>query len=883
MPPGRRGRGAPYPFHAKVGGVGVMLTQQKSGTLDWDEEVKRLQGPEGEGTHRLAAERNDFTGGFGVMHDDGTPEARRALFYSRVYSRDTNGVLGDGDGARDDVGGGLDPRFGGLMRGPRVQMFGGLKDLTGFMPSSSDSRPVRKLVTFTPASGTYSGLAVHLAAVGPNLIGTTDPLTWTGPTAVVLKVFDSDIVDLKVYGSRKGGPELEIALDGGPRYVSYDLSGGGFSVDGTVSSVTGGDTNRYAKPQAVYFWDDSAGQFFDLTATLTDDNPDTGSGNYLNAMQTGDYLLFGFRHKFSALVWTLENENANAALMRIYHRISGTGAYVGWSTAYAPGAAVFLDNTIDPAGTTLGKSGTSDWVIDEAGKGDWITAFLTPTIQAEPLYFVRVDFDAALSNPTTLREMKVGYRLMPEAYTVAGTNLVMVQDNALITTPSGGTEGLIYDQTGPFAIPSTSGGAFSGTTGKVVGAATLAGTVMVVKTDGIYAISEAGETREIAPHMSEQPSIEDVDNDLTGNDVPVEANQGLAVWDNHLFVAHDWEVIKVSADGTGEIVGPERMTFGANTVQLRATALEGHGLHFLYAAFKGTDGKSYLGAYGVYRHVVDTDTQIESWKRMDVWALIGDLGGRTITSMRVMFDTDHQPWLVMGDEFAEVLVASLPRGFHPLAPDSGYQFSDALAEVVFPEYGGFDPTRIVSAYRSTWRVRYASGSRYIQAYFKAGHPDVGAWPALPQATVTDGDGDGFDDVSLSPVYEGYGLNVRLRFRVPVGDHGSQDADGVVGTDGPILDSFSPWFRQGILGNQRTWTFNIQAHDRVMTLQQRRIPRTVASWEALVRAWVDQRLALVTPTGETRMVKVDGVKETVARPAPQGPPQVAYSVSVSSAE
>lgn len=941
MSAGRRGRGSPYPTHAKLDGVGVMLTQQKTGTLDYDEQMEKLTGPEGEGTQRQALLREDFTGGFGVERDDGTPEARRALFYSRVYGSRFRTVTDagvtalnpnfmtsvtgafaasdvgkrleiDGAGAaggthvayivaisnptivqylpaavtvpvtgvvariwtRDEVGGGLDPRFGGLMRGPRVRKGTSMRLLPNFKPSSSDSRPVRKLATYTPASGSYAGVAVHLAAVGPNLIGTTDPLVWDAAPAVVLHSFSDgagnwfDIADLKVYGSRKGGPELEIALDGWPRHITYDLAK--FTPDG--GGIIGTDkSQRLVKPQAFYFFDSSAGQFYDLTATLTDDNPDTGAGDMLDSMQATDYFLIGFRHPFDGVQFTLGgHQNGNGATMTVrYWDGDPTNADPDWDTS---AFSALADGTFVGV-ASLARSGDVTWVYD-GSTGDWTPAVVTDQYESEPLYFVKVLFSGPLDNNISMTEVHVRYRLQPEAFAVAGTSLVMVQDNALISTPSGGTAGIIYDTTGPFAIPTERGGAFSGTSGEVIGAANLAGTILVVKTDGVFSISEAGETREITPHMSEQPSVETVDNAGTGNDLAAGQNQGMTVWGGALYVAHDWEIIKINADGTGDIVGPERMTFGESQVQLRATAFEGHGLHFLYGAFRGSDGNSYLAAYGVYRHLVNPTTGIEQWTRQDVWAVIGDLGGRTITSMRVMYGTDHQPWLVMGDEFAEVLEASLPRGFHPLAPGSGYEFSDALAEAVFPRYDGFDPSRAIESHRATWRLRHADAGHAIELFAKGGHPDVGAWPALPQSVVSDPDGDGFDDVSLVPAYEGYGLNIRLRFVCPPGDHA---------TPGPILDAFAPWYRQSPLPNQRTWSLNIQAHDRVMTLQQRRIPYTVASWEAFVRGLVGRRVALVTPTGEVRIVSVDGIKETVARPAPQGPPQLAYTVTCSSAE
>jgi hypothetical protein len=398
----------------------------------------------------------------------------------------------------------------------------------------------------------------------------------------------------------------------------------------------------------------------------------------------------------------------------------------------------------------------------------------------------------------------------------------------------------------------------------------------VVKTDGVFSVTSGGIPTELTPHWSEQPSVEDVRNGGGTVLVPTWQNQGVTVWNNRLYAAHDWEVVEITPDGQGNSVGPERLTFGSTTLQFRATALEGHGLHFLYAAFKGSNGNSHLGAYGVYRHITSPTTGVEQWQRMDVWAVVGDLGGRTITSMRVMHHpVSHQPYMVMGDEFAEILVASLPRGFHPLAPNSGYEWSDGLAEVTFPEYDGYDPSRNVTAVRGTWRVRYVDATHRLEMLTKGGHPDleVGGDTWTVRATVTDPDGDGFDDVALNPIHDAHGLNVRLHLIAPVGDHGA----------GPLLDAFAPWYRQGPLGDQRKWVLNVQAHDRVATLQGRRIRRTTAGWESFVRGLLGRRIALVTPTGESRLVMVDGIKETVGRPSTQGPPILAYQISASSAE
>lgn len=813
-----------------------MVSRQKDQTLDWSEEVERLPGPEGEGAQRNDLRRSDFTGGFGTMRDDGTAEARRSLFFSRVVNRT----------GRDAVGGGGDPRWGGLMGGPRVRGPVALTGLSGF--DGTDGAEVRKLVAMVAGGATH-----YLAAVGRNLIGTTDPTNWAAAT--VHHTFTDPIIDLKVYGSRKGGPELNIALDGGPRVVTYDLAT--YYEDG-YSFTSGAVDKRKVVPQAFYVWRAADGQYYDLTASVTDDNPETGTGAYLDSFPAADYVLIGFRHVFEAIDWQMgshANGGGGAPTQVAYW--NGTA----WATTAFSG---FTDGTVSGS-SVLQHNGTMSWVYSGSG---WLPTVLTSQYQSEPLYFVKVQFSATFTDPSVqVQEVKVRYQLAPQAYAVSGTNLVMIVDNAtLITTPAGGTDGVVYDTTGPFAIPASAGGAFSASSGTVIAAENLAGTVYALKDNGVFSVTAGGVPTELAPHMAEQPSVE--------------TTQGHTVWNNHLYLAHDWELLEIGPEGGVQSIGPERLTFGASTVQFRATALEGHGIHFLYGAFMGSDGNSYLGAWGIYRHVVDTTTQIESWQRMDTWALVGDLGGRRITAMRVMFDATHQPWLLLGDAFGNILRANLPRGFHPLDPHSGYEWSDAEAEAVWPEYDGFDATRAVVAYRCTFRGRNLDATHYVELATKPGAVDTTTIPWVTRCAANDPDDDDFDDLLFASDHVGYGLNVRLTFRRPAGSFAAA---------GAILDTFAPWYRQPLRGTQRKWTLNVQAHDRVLTLQRRRVPRTTAGWEALVRRWASpatadrQRFTLVTPTGEARVVMVDGVKESVGRPNPQGPPLLAYAIACSSAE
>lgn len=819
----RRGKHAPYPFDVLIGGTGWMLAVDTQGKLAWDEGTVDQGGPEGAGTQRHDTWRDEFSGGFGLRRDSGSAEAKRMLYYSRVADGGRTKLL-DGTNVADQLGGGVDPRFGALCNPPFVQPSAGPVQFPN--PAGAADLAVRTFCAFQ---------SQWYAAVGPYIYRTaTLHADTVGHWTLVFTSAFGPVVDLLATNLRKGGPELEVATRYGPRYVSTTGGLGSYVVDGTTRNPDGSTKDtRDGTPTAIYFWDQSAGtpagagQFFDATPVLTADP--SGPGQFdLSLMQTADYLLFGYRSPWAEFKIDMGGHQNSGAATLILERWNGTG----WDLV--PGVA---DGTTD--GASFAHDGSITW--PEQSTETWIPAVLATNLQGEQLFFMRVRFTAAFDDDVKLHHVGIGFRYHVQAFAQTRDRLAMVVDNSrIVFTAYGGTDGEVTDTSDHFAPPSSF----------VLGAAVLVDTVYVRTKDGIYSTDQDGKPRELAPTLKAQPAIDEW--------------HGFGAWLNHLYAANGPELVQLAADGGLQAVGPERLTLSDGALQFRCTALQGDRDHFLYGAFQGSDGKAYWLSWGIYRRITNPQSGVEEWARMDAWAVIGDLEGRTVSAIGAFVEGD-QPTQLFGDTAGGVFYADLPRGFSPLEPHSGASYANVDAEAWFPSFDGYDPTRAVTAFRVHVRGRAIDAARRVEVLTKT--PAESAWTS--RGTLTSEGAIGFGDAP----HVGLGLDLKLVLRTQ-GSHASTH----------LVDGLGLWYRQAILSTQRRWSLTLQAHDRVKDRQGKRLPRTTEDWQTLALATQDTpSFPLVTPLGRTFHVAAEAFHDAVARPARDESPQAALAIVLSSAE
>lgn len=138
--------------------------------------------------------------------------------------------------------------------------------------------------------------------------------------------------------------------------------------------------------RAVYFFDASRAegqQYIDLTKELTDKNASTGSGTYLNSMQTADFIYVGTPRRHRGIGIDVTNTNGNAAVMSA-GRSNGSGGFT---------ALTITDGT-DVVGATLGADG----VVSHTVPAGWapIQLNLGSGRLSEKLFWTRYAVNAAL-------------------------------------------------------------------------------------------------------------------------------------------------------------------------------------------------------------------------------------------------------------------------------------------------------------------------------------------------------------------------------------------------------------------------------------------------------------------------------------------------------
>lgn len=173
------------------------------------------------------------------------------------------------------------------------------------------------------------------------------------------------------------------------------------------------------KIKKIWFYDNSAGTYTDLTAALTDRNTGTTTGSSLNEMQAADFLYFGCDARYRGLSVDVANTNSLGTATAAVTYWNGSA----WTTATP------TDGTLSTR--TLAQDGLITWTVPT----DWART----TVNSEPtsLFWVRYAVSANLTDTSVS---------IAEVVTLA---------NLTISNDSSDTEGFdrIYMQSNAQSLP----------------------------------------------------------------------------------------------------------------------------------------------------------------------------------------------------------------------------------------------------------------------------------------------------------------------------------------------------------------------------------------------------------------------------------------------
>lgn len=173
---------------------------------------------------------------------------------------------------------------------------------------------------------------------------------------------------------------------------------------------------------------DDGSTFTDATENASD--RDTSTVLTLNSQDTeanGDLLYVGSDHPFGGIVVDMGNANGNASAMVVdyWNGTAWTSIHVQDGTATGG----------PPADTTLGQDGNLTWALPT----DWEKT----SVDGKSLYWVKIDFDAALDSAVSVREMALLNKDSNRSYAYGATPVTIP-----LSPEVGAIEALVASGTG---------------------------------------------------------------------------------------------------------------------------------------------------------------------------------------------------------------------------------------------------------------------------------------------------------------------------------------------------------------------------------------------------------------------------------------------------
>jgi hypothetical protein len=248
-------------------------------------------------------------------------------------------------------------------------------------------------------------------------------------------------------------------------------------------------------------------------------------------------------------------------------------------------------------------------------------------------------------------------------------------------------------------------------------AVSAAGTLLILKTDGVYTLDAAGDDHQLWPYLKFAK--------LPNN------GRWWGQFENSLYVSYGQQFIRISPDLVGEEIGPEKLVNNDSAVRGQVTAFAAVGTMFAYAAVFNRDTlTSYLMKFGAWVSQGMDASQLAP-VHVDAWhgSLSQPFTSRSFQSLFVSSigaPTNHQrTYLALSDGTVGWLI-------NPCVPNpaacSAYRFHTGDAYVDLPLWhGGY--------HASTKSVRHAAvtgtldASDYVTLEYKL-DPNAAAWTTL---------------------------------------------------------------------------------------------------------------------------------------------------------
>ena len=137
-------------------------------------------------------------------------------------------------------------------------------------------------------------------------------------------------------------------------------------------------------------------------------------------------------------------------------------------------------------------------------------------------------------------------------------------------------------------------------------AQTAAGTMIVLKTDGLYTLDQAGDDHSLYPFLKFAPRLDN--------------GKWLGQFENALYVSYGMAFFRLNPDLSMEEVGPERLISNDGPVRGQITAFCGVGGMFAYAGIYNPDTQnSYLLKFGGFVSGAQAGQSSPSAVRVDAW------------------------------------------------------------------------------------------------------------------------------------------------------------------------------------------------------------------------------------------------------------------------
>jgi hypothetical protein len=173
-------------------------------------------------------------------------------------------------------------------------------------------------------------------------------------------------------------------------------------------------------------------------------------------------------------------------------------------------------------------------------------------------------------------------------------------------------------------------------------AQTAAGTMLILKTDGIYTLDQAGDDHSLYPFLKFAPRADN--------------GRWTGQFENSLYASYGKTFVRLNPDLSMEEVGPERLIANDGPVHGQITAFMGLGTLFAYAMLYNPDtNNSYLMKFGGFVSGGQSGTTSPAASRIDAWhgalnhAEVGVVGQALFDSSIGAPPGHTRTWLGMSD------------------------------------------------------------------------------------------------------------------------------------------------------------------------------------------------------------------------------------------